>query len=115
VPARFGEDACAEVRERIIELHKVVTALGLEGSLPEGGFYLWADVRHLLSAEGHPTSRVWCSALARTQGLGFWPGEDFLGKGWVRIAAVSNPMPEWSQSVTELEQRLAAFLSDQAS
>jgi aspartate aminotransferase len=111
VPARFGEEACAEVRERIIELHKIVTSLGLKGSVPEGGFYLWADVRHLLKSDSHATSRAWCSELARTQGLGFWPGEDFLGKGWVRIAAVSNPMPEWSQSVAELKQRLAAFLS----
>ena len=75
----------------------IPTSSRFSGALSRSATTPWEKMRSTA------TSRSWCTDLARRQGLGFWPGEDFLGKGWVRIAAVSNPMPEWSQSIAELK------------
>jgi aspartate/methionine/tyrosine aminotransferase len=111
VPAGFSTRVRSEVHERVLEVHRTVSEAGLRATLPEGGFYVWADVRSLLAASGHDSTLGWCEDLARRNGLGLWPGEDYLAPGWVRVAAVAASDPDWRQDVIDLRERLESFMS----
>jgi aspartate/methionine/tyrosine aminotransferase len=58
---------------------------GFDVAVPEGGFYLWVDVRDRLDPVAADTA-IWCEQLAEEHGVGLWPGEDFGVLGWVRLA-----------------------------
>ncbi len=82
------------VRARLAQVRAAFEGAGLTVEPPEGGFYLWCDVRPLL---GDLSSLGWCERAAERWGLGLWPGEDFGAPGWVRVSAVAPPEGEWDQ------------------
>ncbi len=82
------------VRARLIEVRAAFEGSGLVVEPPEGGFYLWCDLRPVL---GELSSLGWCERTAERWGLGLWPGEDFGAPGWVRVSAVAPPEGEWDR------------------
>lgn len=75
-------------RERLVRMREILVALGVEATLPRGGFYLWAPA---------PGADAWAftDRLAAEGGLLVSPG-DFYGaaaSGFVRAAAVA-PMED---------------------
>jgi aspartate/methionine/tyrosine aminotransferase len=101
VPGSFFETNRCEVRTRMEALVGAMSSTGFECALPSGGFYLWIDIRDRL---GNETSVEWCERLARDEGIGFWPGEDYGCPGFVRLALPQGDA--WRDDVAELEQRL---------
>jgi aspartate/methionine/tyrosine aminotransferase len=91
-----------EVQKRLSELCAALGDVGLDVRRPEGGFYLWIDVESLVEASDSSTVTDWCVALAHRHGVGLWPGEDFGGTGWVRLAATAPATASWRQAVTRL-------------
>ncbi|MEZ5340553.1 MAG: aminotransferase class I/II-fold pyridoxal phosphate-dependent enzyme [Acidimicrobiales bacterium] len=86
--AAFGDQThVAEQRvrywDRLVLMQKLVAALGVEASLPGGGFYLWVPA---------PDGDAWAFAqrLAEDAGILVSPGEFYgeAGAGHVRIAVV---------------------------
>jgi len=82
------------VRARLVEVRAAFEGAGLAVEPPEGGFYLWCDLRSVL---GGLSSLAWCERAAERWGLGLWPGEDFGAPGWVRVSAVAPPEGEWER------------------
>jgi aspartate/methionine/tyrosine aminotransferase len=111
VPDGFATEAHRQVRQRLEELLEVAVGAGLETDMPEGGFYLWANVEKQLAASGYPDTRSWCVELARQQGIGLWPGEDFFAPGWVRLSAVACPEARWSSALERLAEALRSFVN----
>ena len=109
VPRSFSRDARHSVLQRLEELATVLVNAGLETAPPEGGFYLWVDVRSQLAASGHSSTSDWCVDLARQQGTGLWPGEDFLVPGWVRLSAVACSDTDWDATLDRLGKGLQSF------
>jgi aspartate aminotransferase len=105
VPDRRLEANRRQVRERLEGMAATLLRAGLEADAPDGGFYLWVDVRSRLDGDV-ADSAAWCEALARDRGVGLWPGEDFGGPGFVRLAVPRGP--DWRADLVELERRLAA-------
>jgi succinyldiaminopimelate transaminase len=69
-------------RERLQFLAGVMTALGVDAAMPEGGFYLWVAA---------PAGDDWAFAdrLAGEGGVLVSPGEFYGAAGFVRVAAVA--------------------------
>ncbi len=111
VPPSFIQEARNHVRNRLDELVTVLADAGLETELPQGGFYVWADLRSRLAATGHTDTTAWCADLARRHGIGLWPGEDFLAPGWVRASAVACPDSEWEPALDRLGTELHSFIN----
>jgi aspartate aminotransferase len=110
VPSSYEEQARNLVRERLSELAKVLSQVGLQTNLPQGGFYLWVDIRHELTRSGCSSTLLWCENLAREQGIGAWPGEDFGAPGWVRFSAVAPRSKTWTRAIETLSSRLQTYL-----
>lgn len=102
VPQKTLTDNRYRVQSRLAALATVLTDVGLAAHPPDGGFYLWVDVRPLLASLGLTSSLDLCLELARKQGIGLWPGEDFLCPGFVRISAAACPEDGWSDAVARL-------------
>lgn len=109
VPASYTEASRRIVRERLSVLRQILRNLGIDAAGPQGGFYLWFELTEEVT-RGR-SSVDWCESLAREQGIGLWPGEDFGSPGWVRLSAVSPQPAEWNSAVTDLESRLSEFLN----
>ena len=84
----LDDDAHVEVqrqryRARLELGRKVLSRLGIDCSLPEGGFYLWVPA---------PEGDAWAltERLAREAGVLVSPGEFYgvAGRGYVRVAMV---------------------------
>lgn len=99
-PEYFVENRRA-VHRRLESLVSALADVGLPAAKPEGGFYLWIDVRDRLENE---SSAEWCERLARERGIGLWPGEDYGVPGRVRLALPQGD--HWRNTVAELERRL---------
>jgi len=100
----YFEDNRRAVRERILAVAEAVRRAGFDAAMPEGGFYLWVDIRDRLDSE-KPDSAQWCERLAEEHGVGLWPGEDYGTPGWVRLALPRGD--NWREDVRELEKRLS--------
>ena len=109
VPRSFSVEARDRIRRRLEELVAVLVDAGLETMMPEGGFYVWTDVRPQLGATGHSDTAAWCVDLARRHGIGLWPGKDFHAPGWVRISAVACPDADWERALERLGEGLRSF------
>ncbi len=112
VSPSFFQEAGRRVRNRLDELVAVLAGAGLGTELPQGGFYVWADVRSRLAASGHSNTADWCADLARRHGVGLWPGEDFLASGWVRASAVACADPDWESALGRLGGALRLFIDE---
>jgi aspartate/methionine/tyrosine aminotransferase len=84
----LGDDAHVEAqrqtyRRRLELTARILSALGIDASLPEGGFYLWVPA---------PDGDAWglTERLAREAGMLISPGEFYgdAGRGHVRVAVV---------------------------
>lgn len=102
VPAEYFEKNRREVHKRLDVLVTAVGGAGFDVAMPDGGFYLWVDVRDRLENE---SSAGWCEGLAREHGVGLWPGEDYGVPGFVRLAIPQGE--DWRETVGELGRRLA--------
>lgn len=109
LPGEFTVEARGGVRRRLEQLLEVAVGAGLNTEMPEGGFYLWADLERVLAASRYPDTRSWCVELARQEGIGLWPGEDFFAPGWVRLSAVACSEAGWSSALTRLAEALRTF------
>jgi len=107
VSAQYLENARSTVESRVNELCSAVTRAGLPVKKPEGGFYLWLNMEDLRPT-GTINAAEWCVELARSSGVGLWPGDDFGGAGHVRIAVTAPSNTEWPSAVKALAEALTA-------
>ena len=110
VPPNCIQEFGRRVRNRLDELVTVLADTGLGVDPPQGGFYVWADVRSPLAATGHPDTAEWCADFARQHGIGLWPGEDYLAPGWVRASAVACADSDWESALDRLGTALRSFI-----
>ncbi len=104
VGENYLEDARTAIRTRLTDLN---TALAPDWTVdPDGGFYLWLDVRDHLRNNGFDSATAWCRDLARHRGVALWPGEDFLGPGHVRLAVTTPSTSQWARSIERLGEAL---------
>ncbi|MCW8984366.1 MAG: pyridoxal phosphate-dependent aminotransferase, partial [Thermoanaerobaculales bacterium] len=107
VSADYLGKARSMVANRMDELCSVLWRAGLPVRRPEGGFYLWLQVKDL-----NPTGAIdafeWCVKAARRWGVGLWPGDDFGGPGHVRISVTAPSDTEWQPAVKALVESLTA-------
>jgi aspartate aminotransferase len=94
-----------EYRRRRDRLHDWLTRdLPYRAALPAGAFYLFLDVRPILSPGGLRTSNDFAEALLDEQRVAVTPGEAFGAPGFVRLS--------YATSMAVLEEgsrRMAAF------
>lgn len=102
----FLETARSEVRQRLAQMREALRESGLPVEMPEGGFYLWLDLRSRLGAAGPTSSLDWCVDRAARHGIGLWPGEDFGAPGWARLAPA--PGDNWPDVCVDVARRLVA-------
>jgi aspartate/methionine/tyrosine aminotransferase len=95
------------VADRMDELCSALGSAGLPEKKPEGGFYLWLKVKDLNPA-GTIDAVEWSLEVARSSGVGMWPGDDFGGPGHVRIAVTAPSKTEWPSAVKALVEALTA-------
>jgi aspartate/methionine/tyrosine aminotransferase len=80
-------------RQRLERFSPILERLGLEVSLPEGGFYLWARAPGQSPAEGDGSRLAWAwtERLARQGGVLVSPGDLYglSGSSHVRVAMVA--------------------------
>jgi aspartate aminotransferase len=80
-----------EYRERRDNLHAWLTVdERLRAVKPAGAFYLWLDVRPLLSSGGMTTSAAFAQALLETTRVAVTPGEAFGAPGFVRLSFATS-------------------------
>lgn len=101
VPAEYFEKNRREVHKRLDVLATAVGDAGFDVTMPDGGFYLWVDIRDRLE---NVSSADWCEGLAREHGVGLWPGEDYGVPGFVRLAIPQGD--DWRETLAELGRRL---------
>ena len=111
VPSTFIQEAGSRVRNRLDELVAVLADAGMEVPPPQGGFYVWADLRSRLAATGHTDTAAWCVDFAGRHGIGLWPGEDYLAAGWVRASAVACADSDWESALDRLGTELRSFMN----
>ncbi len=102
----YLERARRDVQTRLEELCSALSDAGLSVRQPDGGFYLWFEVATRVESANLPTITDWCIDLAHRHGVGLWPGDDFGGAGWVRLAASAPPAAMWRRAVTQLANSL---------
>jgi aspartate aminotransferase len=115
VPPSFSQEVGRRVRNRLDELVAVLTDTGIEVEPPQGGFYVWADLRSRLAATGHTDTSAWCADFAGQHGIGLWPGDDFLAPGWVRASAVACADSDWESALDRLGRELRSFMNERKS
>jgi len=106
VPDGYLSSARASVDRRMTELCSTLRTNGFAVEKPEGGFYVWLDVAEQIEAAGVSDVVRWCVDLARRHGVGLWPGADFGGTGYVRIAVTAPSDTNWNSAVESLKQAL---------
>ena len=100
----------AEYRLRRDRLHEWLTADARIRCLkPAGAFYLFPDVRGLLSPDGFATSNDFAQALLEEARVAVTPGEAFEAPGFVRLsyAASTETLREGSRRILEFVARHA--------
>jgi len=106
IPRSYLADARETVVERMSGVCTVLEAGGLTVHQPEGGFYLWLDVRSRVGGQGARAVTPWCVELAGEHGVGLWPGEDFHGSNRVRLAVTAPTDDNWERSLDELTRAI---------
>jgi aspartate aminotransferase len=80
-----------EYRQRRDHLHAWLSVdERLRATKPAGAFYLWLDVRKLLSTDGVATSAAFAQALLETMRVAVTPGEAFGAPGFVRLSFATS-------------------------
>lgn len=100
----FARSARSEVRTRLGQLSEALAVVGMAAGIPEGGFYLWLDLRSRVAAAGRRSSLEWCVDRAARRGVALWPGEDFGAPGWARLAPA--PGDGWRSACADIAARL---------
>jgi aspartate aminotransferase len=104
-PQDVVREMAAEYARRRDVVHAALARVaGVSCLLPEGGFYVFPDVRRCLSRE-LPGTLALCSRLLDETGVAVVPGEGFHAPGFLRLSCTSAP--------AELEEgvgRVAEFL-----
>jgi len=103
VTAAYFRDNRRRVHRRLEAVTAALTAAGFDATMPEGGFYLWVDVRARLD---DASTIEWCTRLAEERGVGLWPGEDYGVPGFVRLALPRGD--GWREDVEQLGRRLSS-------
>ncbi|MFV2072438.1 MAG: pyridoxal phosphate-dependent aminotransferase [Thermoanaerobaculales bacterium] len=106
VPESYTAGARDTIAERMSEVCAVLEAGGATIDRPEGGFYLWLDVRSPAGERGNGIVTPWCVELAGDHGVGLWPGEDFHGNGRVRLAVTAPADEDWAHSLEALARAM---------
>jgi aspartate aminotransferase len=97
-----------EYRRRRDAIHAWITAGSpYQAALPSGTFYLWVDVRGLLSPDGLQTSSDFAQSLLDEDRVAVTPGEAFGAPGFVRISFATSMevLREGSRRMTEFASR----------
>jgi aspartate aminotransferase len=97
-----------EYRERRDQLHAWLTVdERLRATKPAGAFYLWLDVRALLSADGITTSAAFAQTLLDTSRVAVTPGEAFGAPGFVRLSFATSmeQLREGSRRILEFARK----------
>ena len=115
VPPTFIQEAQSRVRNRLDDLVAVLADAGLGVHPPQGGFYVWADLRPRLAATDHTDTAAWCADLAAQHGIGLWPGDDYLAPGWMRASAVACADSDWESALDRLGTELRSFINGRKS
>lgn len=89
------------VADRMDELCSALGSAGFPAKRPEGGFYLWCKVKNL-DPDETTDAVAWSVEIARSSGVGLWPGDDFGGAGHVRIAVTAPSEASWQTAVRSL-------------
>ena len=99
----------AEYRRRRDFIHAAVAGLpGVSCPRPEGGFYVFPDVRRCLSGE-LPDTVALCSRLLEQKGVAVVPGEGFHAPGHFRLSFATA-----FSDLQEGARRLAEFFAEHA-
>lgn len=86
------------------------TQFGISSVDPDGGFYLFINVKKVIEAGDFMNAVDLCEKIAREYGIGFWPGDDYGQPGWMR-ASFGMIAPENRESILDqLFERLQSFL-----
>jgi len=107
VPPAFHEAARRAVLARHEAIAAALEGTGLGITVPAGGFYLLADARDALDRTGHATSLDFAVALAESEGVALWPGEDYRAPATLRLSSVALADPA---RAPELGARLRRFV-----
>ena len=92
------------------QLRSDLDGLDIPSVYPDGGFYLFIDLSEHLRKEAGFGSAEFCARLARLEGIGFWPGEDFGAPGWARISCGRIAPGQFEKLVGKLKSLLATYL-----
>jgi aspartate/methionine/tyrosine aminotransferase len=103
----YLEAARAAVASRMNTVSSALADSGMPINDSEGGFYLWMDVGSQIEDSGAVDAAEWCEVLARSRGVGLWPGDDFGGPGHVRLAVTAPPEADWQAALTALTEALS--------
>ena len=96
-----------EYRKRRDHLHQWLTAdPRIRCSKPAGAFYLFPDIRDVLSSGGFATSTDFAEALLQESRVAVTPGEAFDAPGFVRISYATS-----MENLREGSRRLLEFVA----
>jgi aspartate aminotransferase len=110
VPSAYFEHNRRLVRSRLELLSSMLRGCGLGAEVPQGGFYLWIDLREALAAVGLRDALQLCVELAASAGVGLWPGEDYMAPGWARLSAVAPAEAGLERANERLERGVLKLL-----
>jgi aspartate/methionine/tyrosine aminotransferase len=105
ISSEYLQHSRTVVENRMENLCAALEGRGMKTRRPDGGFYVWLDVERLVKETGSGTVNRWCFELARREGVGLWPGDDFGGSNRVRVAVTAPDDADWDRSLTELVRR----------
>ena len=71
---------------------------GIKAPLPDGAFYVWADIRGLTKDD-----QSFCNRLLEEGGVAVTPGTPFGGKGFIRLS-FANSLDQINQGMDQLQQ-----------
>lgn len=106
VPGEYKDSVRETVHRRMHELCTALRGVGASVDVPDGGFYLWLPVGDQVEMTGCDSTVEWAVAMARSRGVGLWPGEDFGGEGHVRIAVTAPHEKDWPAALGSLAELL---------
>lgn len=102
----YMDDARTAVSRRLDRIADLLERHRLPVTRPSGGFYLWVDIGRWLGEEAPRSGIEWCASLARSHGVGLWPGDDFGGPRHVRLAVTAPVDERWEEATAVLDGAL---------
>ncbi|NNN21372.1 MAG: aminotransferase class I/II-fold pyridoxal phosphate-dependent enzyme, partial [Acidimicrobiales bacterium] len=111
--ALYDDDHVKLQRERYLErlsiFSEALTNIGLKVSLPDGGFYLWAEINEMPPGDksAEPLSWAWTRWLANNFGVIVAPGDLYgqTGESFLRIALVQP-----TQEIAIVAEKISKFV-----